>query len=194
MYDLAEQESIAPVGVIHGRFQPVHLGHMEYLLAGKRRCRFLFIGITNPDPMLTAREPTNPARSLPLANPLTFYERLIMLREAMLEARVPRKEFDIVPFPINYPNHLKSYVPKDALYFLTIYDDWGRTKLKLLQSLGLETEVMWERGMTERLTSGTEVRQLIVSDGDWQHLVPRSVAKLVEDFRLGQRIRALQNV
>ena len=37
------------VGVIHGRFQGLHLAHMEYLLAGKSRCRFMYIGITNPD-------------------------------------------------------------------------------------------------------------------------------------------------
>jgi nicotinamide mononucleotide adenylyltransferase len=26
-----------PVGVVHGRFQPLHLGHLEYILEGQRR-------------------------------------------------------------------------------------------------------------------------------------------------------------
>ena len=34
-------------GVIHGRFQGLHNGHMEYLLTAKKRCDFLVIGITN---------------------------------------------------------------------------------------------------------------------------------------------------
>ena len=38
-----------PIGVIHGRFQMLHHGHMEYLLAGKKRCQRLIIGISNPD-------------------------------------------------------------------------------------------------------------------------------------------------
>ena len=37
------------IWVIHGRFQGLHIGHMEYLLEGKKRCDFLYIGITNPD-------------------------------------------------------------------------------------------------------------------------------------------------
>ena len=40
-------------GVIHGRFQVLHLKHMEYILAAKMRCRKLYIGITNPDSMHT---------------------------------------------------------------------------------------------------------------------------------------------
>ena len=35
-------------GVIHGRFQILHLKHMEYILAAKMRCKKLYIGITNP--------------------------------------------------------------------------------------------------------------------------------------------------
>ncbi|WP_199413554.1 hypothetical protein [Coprococcus sp. AF21-14LB] len=37
------------VGVIHGRFQILHLKHMEYLLAAKMRCKKLYVGISNPD-------------------------------------------------------------------------------------------------------------------------------------------------
>ena len=41
------------IGVVHGRFQPLHLKHMEYILAAKMRCRKLYIGITNPDNLHT---------------------------------------------------------------------------------------------------------------------------------------------
>ena len=36
-------------GVVYGRFQILHLKHMEYLLAAKMRCRRLYVGITHPD-------------------------------------------------------------------------------------------------------------------------------------------------
>ena len=36
-------------GVIHGRFQCLHLKHMEYLMAAKNQCKRLIIGISNPD-------------------------------------------------------------------------------------------------------------------------------------------------
>ena len=35
-------------GMAHGRFQVLHLKHMEYLLAAKMRCKKLYIGITYP--------------------------------------------------------------------------------------------------------------------------------------------------
>jgi len=182
---------LAQVGVIHGRFQPVHLGHMEYLLAGKQRCKFLLIGITNSDPTQTAPDSTNPARSAVAANPLTYLERLFMLGAVMVEAGVPRKEFEIIPFPINFPRLLRFYAPEDALYFVTVYDSWGRAKLDTLKSLGLKTEVMWERRMSERLTTGTEVRKLIATGGEWEQLVPSCVAKMVDELDLARRIAVL---
>ncbi len=35
-------------GVVHGRFQPFHLDHLKYALAGLTHCDYLFVGITNP--------------------------------------------------------------------------------------------------------------------------------------------------
>ncbi len=95
--------SMAGVGVIHGRFQIFHNDHLKYVLAGKSRCSHLAVGITNPDPSLTRHDPIDPHRSLPSANPLTYFERYIMVRAALVESGVPEREFSIVPFPINFP-------------------------------------------------------------------------------------------
>lgn len=173
---------VVETGVIHGRFQPPHLGHMEYLLAGKARCKHLWIGITNPDPVLTQEDTADLNRSQSSANPYTYFERLRMLSAALLEAGVPREEFDIVPFPINLPHLLQYYVPMDATFFITIYDDWGRRKEELLRSLGVRVEVMWVRAMAERLTSGKEVRKLIASNQAWEYLVPGPVARIVSEL------------
>ena len=98
---------IAKIGVIHGRFQGLHYGHMEYLLEGKKRCDFLYIGVTNPDPGMTREDSADLKRSLPEENPFTYYERMIMLRDAMIESGINQTEFAIVPFPINANNGLK---------------------------------------------------------------------------------------
>ena len=180
-----------PIGVIHGRFQPPHLGHIEYLLAGKSRCAFLYIGIANPDPNLTAENSANLLRSRLEANPFTFQERLLMLRDSLLEVGIPRSEFEIVPFPINYPHLLKYYVPLDAHFFVTVYDDWGREKVKVLEDLGVKVEVMWERSMLERFTSGTEVRKLIAIGEEWQHLVPQAVVRIIRELKLDERVHEI---
>jgi nicotinamide mononucleotide adenylyltransferase len=176
-------------GVIHGRFQVLHKDHMKYILAGKNRCKHLIVGITNPDPSLVRHDPSNEARSDAIANPLTYYERYVMIREALLEAGIQYPDFSIVPLPINVPELFKHYVPRDALFFLTIYDDWGRRKLALMKSLGLKTEVMWNRSLEEKGITGSYVRDLMTKREEWEHFVPPSVAHLMNQWNIPDRIR-----
>ena len=159
-------------GVIHGRFQVLHNDHLKYLMAGKKRCRYLVIGITNPDPGLTRDDSADLNRSLAENNPLTYFERLLLIQASLLENTVPAGEFDIVPFPISIPGLYKHYVPMDAVFFLTIYDEWGRKKLSVFESLGLTCDVMWERPLERKGLSGKEVRSRIVSGQEWKSLVP----------------------
>lgn len=181
------------IGVIHGRFQGLHQGHMEYLLEGKKRCDFLYIGITNPDPGLTKENEADTKRSMPEENPFTYYERMIMLRDAMLEAGIKRNEFEIVPFPINFPELIQYYVPLDSLFFVTIYDEWGKHKLETLNALGVKTDLMWTRTLEERFTTGKDVRKLIAEDQSWEHLLPISVANYIKNYGLDLRIKKLKN-
>ena len=45
--------------MIHGRFQPFHNGHLEYLAGAAERSDEVFVGITNPDPArIGPRRPT----------------------------------------------------------------------------------------------------------------------------------------
>ena len=178
------------VGVIHGRFQGLHLGHMEYLLAGLKRCEHLFIGITNFD--IESEKPynvANPTRANRSSNPFSYYHRYMMIKESMLEFGATLSQFDIIPFPIEFPEKILNYAPEDAKYYVTIYDQWGEKKLETLKGLGLVTEVMWVRTDKERITSGTEVRQLIRTDGEWRHLVPNAVYDYITRNGLIQTIK-----
>jgi len=179
-------------GVIHGRFQILHNDHMTYLLAGKARCDHLIVGITNPDPTLTNDDPADPARSLALANPLSYYERYMMVKKAFVEVGIAPREFSIVPFPINLPELYQYYIPLDATFFLTIYDEWGRKKLAQFRSLGLRTEVLWERSLADKGLSGAEIRRRIVSGVAWKHLIPPSTHMLLRKWGVLKRLRELE--
>ncbi|NLE73407.1 MAG: nicotinate-nucleotide adenylyltransferase [Actinobacteria bacterium] len=176
------------IGFIHGRFQILHNDHLRYLLAGKSRCRFLVVGITNPDPTHATLQPTNPERDLPESNPLTYYERQCLIAEALTEAQVPNAEFCIVPFPIHQPQLYQHYAPPDAVFFLTIYDDWGRHKLALFESLGIRCHVLWERPLSRKGISAQEVRRLMIQGEAWEHLVPPAVARLLTQWRIPARL------
>jgi nicotinamide mononucleotide adenylyltransferase len=178
-------------GVIHGRFQVLHHDHLRYLLAGKALCRHLVVGITNPDPVLTRRDESDPLRSERPDNPLTYYERLVLVRDALLEAGVELKDFTVVPLPINLPELYGQYVPLDAVFFLSIYDDWGRKKLSYFQSLGLKTHVLWEVPPERKGISAADVRKRMADGRQWDHMVPASVAAHCRKWRVEERIRLL---
>lgn len=178
-----------PLGVIHGRFQILHNDHLRYLLAGKARCRHLVVGVTNPDPSLTRPEAADVGRDAAEANLLTYYERQAMLRAALREAGLAWEKFSVVPLPINFPELYRYYVPLDAVFFLTIYDAWGRAKQERFLELSLEVEVLWERPPEEKGLSGKAVRAAIAQDGDWRSMVPPSVARLIEAWDVAGRLR-----
>lgn len=178
------------VGVIHGRFQPLHNGHMEdYVLPAVERCKHLIVGIANPDPSLTAPHPANPERARASSNPFTYYERAVMIRSTLIERGIEQDRLTIVPFPINKPDLLRYYVPFDATFYVTIYDDWMRYKKELLKSLGLKVEVFFTRERDEHRVSATLVRKLIVDRGEWKSLVPPAVATYICQNQLEERLK-----
>jgi nicotinamide-nucleotide adenylyltransferase len=180
-------------GVIHGRFQVLHNDHLKYLLAGKALCRKLVVGVTNPDPFSTASEDADRKRSDPLANPLTFYERHVMIEAVLLSAGLGWEEFSIVPFPINFPDRYRYYLPMDAVFFLTIYDEWGRRKHRYFEAMGLTTHVLWRVSKDNKGISASDVRRCIASGQAWTHLVPASVPPLIEQWKLRDRLIKLED-
>jgi nicotinamide mononucleotide adenylyltransferase len=176
-----------PTGVIHGRFQVFHNDHLRYVLAGAARCDHLYVGITNPDPSFVRDEPTNPERSRPANNPLTYYERYRMVTAALTDEGLGPADFSVVPLPINRPELFQHYVPLNAVFFLTIYDSWGERKLALFQEMGLTIEVMWRRPAAEKGITGSQVRRLIREGGDWESLVPPAVAAIIREINLAGR-------
>ena len=182
--------AVAPVGVIHGRFQVPHNDHLRYLLAGRARCRHLVVGVTNPDPSHTRTESADASRSDPAANPLTYFERQVMLRAALTAAGTREAAFTVVPFPVSFPELYRYYVPLDAVFFLTIYDAWGRKKREYFESMGLAIEVLWEVSPERKGISGTDVRRMMATGGPWEALVPPAVAALARAWGLPARLAA----
>ena len=178
-------------GVIHGKFQVMHLGHMEYILAAKMRCKRLIIGISDPDPEHVRFNRQKPGSMDAKAHPLTYFERMEMLTGALLEFGVPRGEFEIVPFPIDDPPLLSSYVPMDAVFYMTVYDDWDLEKKTILEGLGCKVEVLWQRKPEDKKVSGGAVLRSICEEGDWKGMVPKSVYRYICDHGLEEKIRAL---
>ena len=64
---------------VHGRFQPFHNEHLEYALAAKQECDFLWVGITQFDVSPDDANPLARHRQRPENNPFTYFERIMMI-------------------------------------------------------------------------------------------------------------------
>jgi nicotinamide-nucleotide adenylyltransferase len=184
------KERLYELGFIHGRFQILHNDHLKYLLAGKALCKHLIVGITNPDPSLTREDHADPNRSTSEANPLTYYERQVLVRESLLASGLDSREFTIVPFPVNLPELYFCYVPKDAVFFVSIYDDWGRKKRDTFVRLGLQTHVLWEVTPEQKGISGSDIRTAMMKNEAWEHLVPPPVARIIKQWDIPARLKS----
>ena len=167
---------MAELGMVHGRFQPFHNGHLAYLIAASARCRTLFVGITNPDRTHLRPEPEDPARHLPESNPFSYTERLLMVSAAAAEAVVG--PVHVIPFPVTEPALWADYVPAGAVHYLRLFSPWGSAKLDRLRAAGHAVEVL--EAPEGKAVSGEQVRAAMRAGGDWRALVPPAVARLIE--------------
>ena len=163
--------------MIHGRFQPFHVGHLEYLRGAAARCDEVFVGITNPDPARVKPEPSDPLRHLPESNPFTYWERLLMIEAVATDEDISVR---VIPFPVNEPELWDAYVPRDATQFIRHFSDWGGTKIERLREAGYEVVVLDEGA--EKEISGADVRAAMRSGRDWESLVPPGVARVIRSL------------
>lgn len=181
------------IAVVMGRFQPLHIGHLyDYILEAWKssKCDYLLVGITNSDRMHTKVSESDPRRSLPENNPLSFIDRLEMIKRAILDEGIKLNQFDIIPFPINFPEELKKFAPEGATYYLTIFDEWGDEKEEILRSVygGENVKVLYRKPRNEKRITATEVRQNIREGKEWKSLVPRAISTFIEENDLINRI------
>ena len=168
-------------GMIHGRFQPFHNGHLEYLRGAAERSDELWIGITNPDPTRIKPEASDPLRHLPESNPFSYAERLLMVKAAAADLGLEPAVVHVIPFPVNEPELWSAYVPVDVTQYLRLFSDWGGTKLERLREAGYEVVIL-DEGMDKEI-SGIEVREAIRTGGAWESLVPPGVVRVIRSLQ-----------
>jgi nicotinamide-nucleotide adenylyltransferase len=162
-------------GMIHGRFQPFHNGHLEYLRGAAAQSDEVFVGITNPDPQRIKEERSDPLRHLPESNPFSYVERLLMI-SAVAEDEGIRAH--VIPFPVNEPELWAAYVPAEVTQYLRLFSEWGGTKLERMREAGYEVVILDEGA--EKQVSGTDVRDALRAGRDWETLVPPAVARVIK--------------
>jgi nicotinamide-nucleotide adenylyltransferase len=166
------------LGMIHGRFQPFHNGHLEYLRGAAAQSEGVFVGITNPDPQRIKEEPSDPLRHLPESNPFTYVERLLMVEEVAADEGI---RAHVIPFPVNEPELWPAYVPAGVKQYLRLFSEWGGTKLERMREAGYEVVILDEGADKE--ISGADVREALRAGEGWESLVPPGVARVINSLQ-----------
>lgn len=166
------------LGMIHGRFQPFHLEHLRYFRLAWENCDRMIVGITNPDPTAISENKLSSHRHLPESNPFTYAERLMMIQDTLRDEGYPLERIYITPFPIHHPERWRYYVPPGTVMYVVVYSPWERQKAQRLQGAGYKVEVI---DKLRKGISGEHIRELMASGQEWEHFVPRAVARFLND-------------
>ena len=161
-------------GLLVGRFQPFHLGHVHAIRFALSKADALWLGIGSSN------------RPLEGENPFSVSEREEMIRSSLDAETLEKIQIYGVP---DLDDHgawieaLDGIVPEYGM----VFSRDGRTG-HLLASRGAEVVPV---PFTQRdELSGTNIRKKILANQDWHHLVPRGTKKVLE--RIDARARLLR--
>ncbi|HEX3012678.1 MAG TPA: nicotinamide-nucleotide adenylyltransferase [Methanobacterium sp.] len=164
-------------GLLVGRMQPVHNGHLQVIKNILEEVDEVIIGIGSAQ------------LSHSLRDPFTAGERVMMLTKALSENDIHPSKYYIIPIQdvacnSTWVAHVKMLTPP----FECIYS--GNP---LVQRLFIEAgnKVTEPPLFNREIYSGTEVRRRILMDEDWESLVPESVVNVIKEIDGYSRIKHL---
>jgi cytidyltransferase-like protein len=175
---------------VHGRFQPFHLGHFAYLRHALRLAGNVVVGITSPFPQQSAAEPTDPDRHLPANNPLTYFERMEIIRAALVRHDAALlNRVRLVPFDVNAdPSTYARAIPLWVTQVVAPHEPWDDEKARRFAAVGYP--VVRIPTTPDRLNA-TRVRALLrAGDESWRRLVPEGAAEAMDALGVTTRLFA----
>ena len=164
-------------GLLIGRFQPFHLGHLqcvEYVLKSLPEI-ILAIG--------SAQFSHTPH------NPFTAGERVTMIRLALDEANIAAAKYYLIPVrDLRIHDLWVSHVVSQTPRFEIVFSNEPVTS-RLFKEAGFRVEPI---PFYDRETySSTEIRERVVNGDSWEKLVPTSVAGYIKNIFGDERLREL---
>ncbi len=164
-------------GLLIGRMQPVHNGHIQIIKKTLGLVDEVVIGIGSAQ------------LSHELKDPFTAGERIMMMSQALDDEDVDPKKYYIIPIEdINRNALWVAQVKMLTPPFSKVYSGNPLVK-RLFKEDGYET---YQPELFDReVLSGTEIRERILNDGDWKSLVPKATIDVIEEIDGVNRIKEL---
>lgn len=164
-------------GILIGRFQPPHKGHVEVVKQILREVDELIVGIGSAQESHT------------LENPFTAGERMLMLSRALVEAGIDLSRVHIIPIP-DVNNHAiwVAHVVSLSPPFSVVYSGNPLVQ-RLFKEAGFEVRTlpMFKR----RIYWGAEIRNRMIKGKRWEDLVPKAVLEVMREIKAVERLKDL---
>ena len=164
-------------GLLVGRMQPVHEGHLQVIKSILKEVNEVIIGIGSAQLSHT------------LKDPFTAGERVMMLTKALSENNISASKYYIIPIQdvecnSIWVSHIKMLTPP----FECIYSGNPLVQ-RLFKEAGYA--VTQPPLFNREIYSGTEVRRRMLTGGDWKSIIPESVVKVIDEIDGISRIKDL---
>jgi nicotinamide-nucleotide adenylyltransferase len=164
-------------GLLVGRMQPVHQGHLQVIKRILDEVQEVTIGIGSAQLSHT------------LKDPFTAGERVMMLSKALAENGIPASSYYIIPVQDIECNslwvaHMEMLTPP----FEHIYSGNPLVQ-RLFKEKGYK--VTEPPLFNREIYSGTEVRRRMLSGENWEELLPDSVVDVIKEIDGISRINQL---
>lgn len=155
-----------------GRFQPLHLGHMEIIRRAVKQYE-LIIGIGSAQ------------KSHTIDNPFTAGERFEMIHRTLKKEGIGAH---LIPIPdVDYNSVWASHVISLCPPFEAVLSNNPLT-MELFSPL---KKVIRTEMFSRDEYSGKQIRRRMIEGGDWKSLVPEEVTMYIEEIKGVERIRYL---
>jgi len=162
-------------GLLIGRFQPFHLGHLDAVLFALARIDQLSICIGSSNKHNEKR------------NPFSAAERREMILSSIESSITNRIKIFNIPDVDNHEKwtfEIDQIVPKYDVVFTN--DEFTKTLFEKRQ-INVIQVILKDR---EKF-SGTNIRQLILDGKNWQDFVPHGTQKVLDKINVADRLKNL---
>jgi nicotinamide-nucleotide adenylyltransferase len=164
-------------GLMMGRFQPFHVGHLELVKQILNECDEVIIALTGAQFNYIEKDP------------FTAGERIEMIHNTLKDEKIDLSKCYIIPIEnqfnvATWAAYLQASLPK----FNKVYSG-NEYVVMLLKDSGYD--VIKPKFLSREKFNATRIRKMISENQEWEKLVPASISNYIKKINGENRIKVI---